>query len=179
MILRRDEQRLERRQEEAGTGAGAAGLVAAADRGADRGPSRDGERVPEGGRDRGAPPGRPAAGVAAKTGHHEGVSTDPGPSKPATTAEVSTDSGRQNRPPRRGCPPTLSGRNGRRAGPGAKRQRLRAVPRADRGGARRAAATRWRSGRTWSTTTASRRGYASVKRFVRKLRGSTPARRAW
>ena len=45
-------------------------------------------------------------------------------------------------------------------------------------GARAGAATRWRSGRTWSTTTASRRGYASVKRFVREAARRRAARSA-
>ena len=64
---------------------------------------------------------------------------------------------RQNRPfRRRRCPPTP------RApwpppGRAPVRQRLRAVPRADRRRRSAAGATRWRSGRTWSTTTASPR----------------------
>ena len=57
------------------------------------GPPRDGERLSEGGRDPGARARRPAQGVAAKTGHHTGGVHRPGPSKPATTPEVSTDSG--------------------------------------------------------------------------------------
>ena len=106
MFLRRDEQRLGRREEAASTGARATGLVAAAHRGGDRGPPRDGQRLPEGGRDRGAEPWRPAERVAAKTGHHAGGVHRLWPSKPATTPGVSTDPGRQNRPFRRRCPPT-------------------------------------------------------------------------
>ena len=65
-------QRLERRQKTAGPGARATRMVAAADRSGDRRPSRDGERLPAGGRDRGAVRGRSPAGLAAKTGHQRG-----------------------------------------------------------------------------------------------------------
>ena len=124
-------------------------------------PPRDGERVPEGGRAspvRG--PGRPAtASWPPKPATTAEVSTDSA-SKPATTAEVSTDSRRRRRVAR--AAPRVP----------ARASRIREVIEEALGAA---AATRWRSGRTWSTTTAFTARYASVKRFVRKLRGSAPA----
>ena len=128
--------------------AGATGLVASAHRAGDRRPPRDDQRLSESRRHRGARP------------------------RPARANQ------KQNRPFPRRCPPT-SGQNrplrrggvhrpraSATAGPRAERERLRAVSRADRRGARRVGATPWRSGRTWSTTTAFPRGYASVRRFV-------------
>jgi hypothetical protein len=47
-------------------------MVAAAHRRGDGGPSRDGQCLSEGGKDPGARPGRTATGLAAKTGHHAG-----------------------------------------------------------------------------------------------------------
>ena len=147
----------------AGTGAGPARLVAAAHRGGDGRPAGDGERLPEGRRDRGA--AAAAGGRAAgrqnrpsRGGVHR-LRAEAADSKPA-----SREAG-QHRPTR--CPPTSSRRAERRRRARASRYRELIIE--ARCGA---AATRWRSGRTWSTTTASRGGYASVKRFVRKLRGA-------
>ena len=67
------------------------------------------------------------------------VSTDSEPPKPASLEGVSTDSG-----------PAGTAR------PGTKRECLRALPRADHRRLWPVAATRWQSGRTWWTTTASR-----------------------
>ncbi len=148
--------------EAAGSGAGATGLVAAADRSGDRRPSGDGERVPARRGDRGAGRGRQRTGLAAKTGHQRRgcpPTLEPTSQNRPPAEEVSTDSARR-------MPP---------AGPRAGGERVRAVPRADRRGRRAAAATRWRSGRTWSTTTASRPGTRASRRFVARLRGDGAA----
>ena len=117
MVPRRDEQRLGSRETATGSWTRPLGLDGAADRGGDRCGPRDGSRLPAGRRDPGARP-RAARRTGGKTGHFREVSTDSPPAKPAICA----------------------GGVHRRGEPGAharaERQRLRAVSRADRRGAR-------------------------------------------
>jgi hypothetical protein len=100
------------------------------------------------------------------------VSTDPGPPKPATTPEVSTDSGRQNRPFRRRYPPTSGDRSHRDA----RRARVPVSPFreliAEALGRGRNAMAIWQDLVDDHGFSAR---YASVRRFVVRLRGAAPA----
>ena len=71
MFRRRHEQRLGRRQTAANPCAGATGLDALAHPGSDRHPARNDQRLPESRRHRGARP-RPAERIETKTGHFRG-----------------------------------------------------------------------------------------------------------
>ena len=140
MVLRRNGQRLERRQTAASTRTWPTRLEPAAHPGHDGRSSRDGERVPQGGGDRDRPIGTlgPRAGKTGHRGDHR----------------LSVDE------------------YGRRRFKTGHRGDHRLGDRGDRAVARRparashtarssrppssAAGTRWRSGRTWSATTASR-----------------------
>ena len=100
MFLRRHEQRLGRRQTAADCGAGATGLVAAAHRAGDRRPARNGQRLSEGRRDRGARPRAAAANQKQNRPFRRRC--------PPTLA-------RQIRPFPRRCPPTRSAKPATRA----------------------------------------------------------------
>jgi transposase len=117
--------------------------------------------------------GRPRGGV--KTGHFQGVSTDPGPSKPATAKGVSTDfcaakpaispeGSTDSEPPPRSLVP------GRAPGASACEPFREVIAEA---------LTRGRNAVAIWQDLVDRHGfgagYASVRRFVLKLRGSTPA----
>ena len=133
-------------------------MVAAAHRAGARGPSRDHQRLSESRRDRGARP-RPAQRIKTKTGHFRGgVHRPRRQNRPLRAPEVSTDSACVR--PRRAA---------RRARARASRI-ARSSPRRSR-----VAATPWRSGRTWSTTTAFRRGTRASAASSWPLRGRAPA----
>jgi transposase len=101
--------------------------------------------------------GRP--GVWPKPATTAGVSTDSGPSKPATTGEVSTDSEAPEVPPKPGRAPSASACE-------VFREEI-----ADGLSLGRNAMAIWQD---LVEERGFQAGYASVKRFVGKLRGSTP-----
>jgi transposase len=118
--------------------------------------------------------GRPGGG-GVKTGHFQGVSTDPGPPKPAISEGVSTDSGAakpaisaevftDSEPPARSPAP------GRAPGSSACEPFREVIAEALARG--RNAVAIWQD---LVDRHGFGAGYASVRRFVLKLRGSTPA----
>jgi hypothetical protein len=169
--LRRDEQRLERRQEAIGTGAGAAGLAAAADRAVYRRALRDGQRLSEGGR-HGGRRSWPATKDRLKT---------------ATTSEVSTDPGGKTGHFQGGVHRSWTVKTGHfQAGvstdsePGPLAPPPGRAPSASAWPVRELIAEALSRGRNaraiWQDLVDDhgfRAGYASVKRFVAKLRGTT------
>ena len=131
-------------------------MAVAAHRARDRGASRDRRRLSESGRDRGAPPGAWGRRAPAKPANE--VTTDSGAdSKPAN--EVTTDSSLPDF--------TWQGK------PGSADQPLRAVPRTDRTGAEPGPQCHGNLARP-GVRYGFNGGYQSVKRFVRKLRGTAP-----
>ena len=149
MVLRRDEQRLEQRAATANPGAWAPGMDAPAHRTGDREPPRDGQRLSESG-GAGGPRPRAAGDTGGKTGHFRGGVHRLGRSTPGHHGAVSTDAVPPGRAPTASaCEPF--------------RERIEA------------ALTTRRNAVALYQDLVSDHGfpasYASVRRFVRRLRG--------